>query len=203
MLSIGENKSVIIAGLLAALVLRIPAITTSAATLHPEIKIDLVKAMKEIAGWVSAGFQRWDESQKNTVKMALPAVISDLVEIASVKRTIGSTLRDYDTKPFSEYQLQQQTHALASLVYRLHENVSLVDPAWKSKNIETLAALDTEVITRSGTLRIAEAIVASDRTPPERGSILYGIDIKDFGERQTHEADELLILAKNLSETIK
>src|SRR5689334_4481189 len=56
-----------------------------------EIKLDVVDAAKEVASWVQAGFGRWDASQKEAVKQALPSVVADLTEIAAVKRQLASS----------------------------------------------------------------------------------------------------------------
>jgi hypothetical protein len=180
-------------------------LSATPAPLSIEVKIDLVDAMKELAHWVTAGFSRWDERQKQVVKDAVPIVVADLTDIAAIKQEIykwwvGKAPEFHQGILHLDDSVRQLHTLLKVAVMKLNKDVESIDPNWKAKNITTQWGLAQVRLSRNLTVSTMTAIIGKNgKGDDDSEDELKTEDIPGFFERQKNEADELLVLAKEMS----
>jgi hypothetical protein len=178
--------------------------SASAASLPIEVKIDVVDAMKELASWVAAGFSRWDQHEKQVVKDAVPIVVADLTDIAAIKREIHKwwlqKAPEFPNSLHADDSLTQLHGLLKTAVVKLNKDVQSIDPNWKAKNITTQSTLAQAAISRALTVsRMKEILIGRNGKEKDDDDVVPAADIASFFERQNKEADELVVLAKDMA----
>jgi hypothetical protein len=139
---------------------------------------------------------------------ALPNIATDLTAMAVDKRGIAESVINIDKRRMSPDGLdpiyfgsqnkifERRIDDLARHVANLNEDISILDPTWRGKNITTLTAVRMTLSMREATVTILQSAKVG-----KNGEIAgLGMNASAYASLQRAEADELDKLARILVE---
>jgi len=164
-------------------------------------EFDIVPATEEVASWLAANSERWNDVKKAQAKKGLQELISGVMQIATAKRLTGNQFSEDELrqKRFLESQAQGTEQGL----HRVKLAADKLDPSWRSRKIDAEIALSNALSSRNS--RDAKFKSFSSYRISSAGDFRFSGKIQDykaFQKAQGAEANELDALVGKLDSTL-